>query len=271
MKTNKPTHDSLTLASGDAPSGLSASDMASIRSFGTSLEQCFASLGDLQEPFKTQFDKIKADINVALANLAPSDQVPAALRADDTVRQLLWMFQRTQEVIGQLGKVASGARETAMASLSTEVDAKVNTMLASGEFIKKADFEQRLADSVAAAKSGMVAELKRIGDRRTQLASAKILVPADDLLGGEDAEFNARKATAEDRLKKLAPFTALPEARRLQLAWAADEAKFAESLELMTASLGSAAPVKPAAGTSGFMVPPPAPAGAAAKPRIGVL
>ncbi len=268
MKTQLK-HDSLQLANGEA--SLTAADITVLKSFNESLQQCFASLlnGELQEPFKSQFAKIKEDINLSLAKLVPSDQAPAALRADDTIRSLLWMFQRAQEVITNLGKVASGARETAMASLSTEVDNKISTMLASGDIIKKADFEQKLADAVAAAKSGVQAEMKRIGDRRTQLASAKILVPSDDLLAGEDKDFTDRKTRAEGRLAKLAAFTALPEDRRIQLAWAADDAKFAESLELMTAALGTATP-PPAGKPNGFAVPAPAPAKPALS-RVGVV
>ena len=263
MKT-KTKFESAQLASDPDKISVSAADYAELTKFQTGFNQVLASVGELSEPFASEFARVKTEINQVLANLQPTDQVPAAQQADGILRQFMSMLKYTQEMMGQLAavaKTASDGQRSAMASLSTEVqkeaDAKLSTILASGEYLKKADLDVKVADAVAVSKSAWQAELKTVSDRRTLLASASICIPADADLLGEEADFTARKDKAAGRAEKLKPFSALKAERVTQLCWGTADAEFDTWVADHTATAANA---KAGAGNP-LATPPPAPAG----------
>lgn len=237
-------------------------DYDELKKFETGFESLLASLGELTEPFAGEFAKLKKQINTQLAKLEPSDLVPAAQRADSILCQIKEMLRYTQDMMTQIAGVAKSATEgqrSAMASLTTQVqvetDKKVQSLLASGEYLKKDDLATKIADAVAGAKSKWASEQKTISDRRQILASLKVAAPADDQLAGEEADFTAKKDKAVARAEKLKPFTALKPERITQLCWASSDADF----DSVLGDLGAGAA---AAGKPGLLLgatPPPAP------------
>lgn len=235
MKSTPSESDLKTLLCSDDTVTASAADLATIRQLGDGVLSCFASLGDLQEPFKSEFMKIKNEINTVLAALPPTDQAPSANQANGILSQILSMFQYTQSMMTGLtsfAKSQQAERNTALASITTEVEKavgeKIKLTLASGDYVPKADVETKIVDAIAGAKAGWETALKLVFDRRTLLASEKLVVPGDETLSSSD--FDAKKVTATARLEKLKPFTALPQARVTQLAWDVDEASFNTAL-----------------------------------------
>jgi len=256
--------DLKTLLCADDTIAATPSDLAAIRTFANGVLSCYASLGDLQEPFKSQFVKVKDEINTVLAALPPTDQAPAASQANGILSQIMSMFQYTQSMITNLtafAKAQQTERNTVLASMTTEVEKsaaeKLKTMLASGDYVAKADLDAKITDALAGAKTAWEAGLKIVSDRRTLLATEKLIVPGDDILAADAKDFDPKKVTAAARLEKLKPFSSLPVERLTTLAWLADDASFNQALADMEAAGGK----KPAGGNPGAgapLVPVPA-------------
>lgn len=241
---NKSAELKTLLASDDAPVA-TAADIVAIRSFANGVLSCYASLGDLQEPFKSQFVKVKDEINTVLAALPPTDQAPAANQANGILSQIMSMFQYTQSMITNLttfAKAQQAERNTVLASMTTEVEKsaadKLKTVLASGDYVAKADLEAKVTDALAGAKTAWEAGLKLVSDRRTLLATEKLIVPGDDILASDAKDFDAKKVTAATRLEKLKPYASLPAPRLTALCWEADEAAFNTAVADMEAAGG---------------------------------
>lgn len=248
--------------------------LAAIRTAGKEFQTCIASLEDiLEEPLKSKFVQVKSQINTMLAGLPESDKVPAALGANDVLRQLLGTLSMAQMMISTLDEAAKSnakAMASTKASLPGEITSAIDARVKAGDFVTKADHDKAVSDAIASAttsaRAAALAESQVIGVRKQQLATASIPVPADEALAGEDKDFTARKDAAAKRAEELKPFKLAPE-RVLALCWNTDEAKYNDSLELMKKAFeaaGKPGSANPFVKRSGSDTPP------AKKPAIGL-
>lgn len=255
-KTLTPEVDTqLALASGVAGFKISKSDRDSILS-------CFAGLDNLSDPLKEKFAQVKAEVETALASIPVDTEIPT--NAPDhaaTIASLTKVLAGHQQIAMACKADAEKSNQdkiTALASIPVEAKKHLETLLASGDVVKKEDVATKIADAVTAAKTAVLAEVKVIGERRTQLASIKI-APADELLGGKDEEFKAKVETAKVRIAKLDGF-GLPEDRITALAWASSDSQFEDSVALMNAARASvnAQPAARQPQPNPFIAAPPA-------------
>jgi len=213
----------------------------------------------LEEPLKSEFLKIRDDINTVLSGLKPTDQAPAALQANDVLQQLLGVFSMAQSMMGHLKSFADGQKDKAAAALNAipaEVEKAIAAKLEAGELVKKEDHEAALGTAVStalnSAKTDWETGVKLVAERKTALAEAKLPVPADSLLSLNAEDWTAKEATAKDRIEKVAAFK-LPEATVAKLAWEAADGEFAISLNCLTEAQASAKSAKKGAGQDPFI------------------
>lgn len=194
---------------GDAPE-LDSKAIAGIREHGQKMVTSLNSMLDfLDEPLKAEFLKVKSEIDTVLAGLPPSDQAPAALDANHILGRIFDMFASAQSLIGNMNEAMDQAKQAGMAmakadpeAINTAVQAKVDSLLASGEYFKKDSDE--LKGLVKAGVDAELAEAKKVSDLRAarteQLTTAGLPAPENlEALDGEEADFNSLKETATAR------------------------------------------------------------------------
>lgn len=240
----------LTLATGAGEVDLKDA-VQKIRTAGGQFETTIASMLDyLDEPLKGKFLQVKGEINTMLAGLPATDAVPAANQANQVLSQLLGILQTAQSMMSSLSEVAKTSKaemQSTRASLTTEVEAKVETTLASkitsGELFKKADVDKLISDATAtavtSARAAITTEQKRVTERTAELTTAGLPIPAPDLLGKEDADFKTAKDTAAKRFPEVKDF-GLPADRVLSLCWGTEEKSYTDTLATMQAVKASA-------------------------------
>jgi len=211
----------------------------SFRELGQSILTCIdGSVDDLEEPLKGQFMEVKSKVNSLLAGFQDTDRVPAALRADSALRTIRDNMLMVQSMVEGVMNLTKSKMQLASDEINTKADERVQTLLASGDFIRKEEFEEKAKVVSDEAVNAVHAEYRAIGDRRVQLAADKVPVPSDDVLKSED--FDSRKALAMSRLAELKPFK-LSEERVVQLCWA--EASDYENQIGLVKELSEKAPV----------------------------
>lgn len=194
---------------GDAPE-LDAKTVNGIREHAQKMATSLNSMLDfLDEPLKGEFLKVKGEIDTVLAGLPPSDQAPAALDANHILGRLFDMFASAQSLIGNMNEAMDQAKQAGMAmakadptAIQAAVDAKVSSLLASGEYLKKDSDE--LKTLVKAGVDAARDEEKKIADlrasRQEQLTTAGLPTPESlEMLDGSDEDFNSLKTSATER------------------------------------------------------------------------
>lgn len=240
MKKNSSLQ--LTLAGTTDPDEASVIRKAldAVRSGATQMQTCIASMLDiLEEPLKTKFIEVKTQINQMLASLPASDMVPAANASNGILQQLLGVMANAQMMMTSLTEIATNARkeaQTALASLTGEVEKAVQAKISSGELLPKEKLDEKITDAtssaIAQAKKEFAETQKLVGERRQQLTVAKLCLPDDEVLAKKDDEFTPLKTRAEKRAKEIEGF-GLPADRIMTLCWNADDAAYADALALM--------------------------------------
>jgi hypothetical protein len=238
-----------------------------IRAVGGELHACLtAMLPDLEEPLKTKWGDGAKKLQTALASL------PADNAAPDTTAQV-WpaVMATAQAVIGTLqetNKDLTGKLQTTLAGIPAQVTSTIDAKIKAGELIAKADHNKAVSDAISAAvtaaRASALTEYQRIATRRTQLTTASIPVPADEVIAGEDAAFDAKKGTATKRLAELAPYK-LDNDRVLALCWNTDETSYQGSLSLMRKAFEAASTARGGAPANPCLNPNPS-GGATPKP-----
>lgn len=238
----------LCMAAGDPPADTKPDDaVKAIRTAGQEFQTCIASLEDiLEEPLKSKFAEVKNQINKMLAGLPETDKVPAAMASNDVLRSLLGVLSSAQFMISGLQEAAKSnakAMASTKAALPGEVTAAIDAKVKAGDFIPKAEHEQKLNDAVTAAttaaRAAATAEIQLVGTRRQQLTTASIPVPGDDALTGEDKDFEAKKTAAAKRAEELKPFK-LAQERVIALCWNTDEKAYQDTLALAKSAFEAA-------------------------------
>ena len=210
-------------------------------------------LGQLKEPWASEFRKLKDQYDSVLKSLPPSEQAPAALEANSQLTAVFSSLVSAQSVITYLSNEIIGLGKKHDESASqlvtyqqrcTDFDAK----LKNGDLVER----QKVTELCSASeKNGLEAGRKEVRDevakkeaaaqvivtRKELLASAQLPVPADALLAGSDDEFKARQEkvatrTADLRKKGLS----LNSKTLIDAAWA-DDAAFAGHLSLIDSVL----------------------------------
>lgn len=236
---------------------------------------CFAGLDQISEPLREKFLGVKTEVETVLASI-PKEDEPVTPGADHAtaIANLTKMYRGTQELMlacKNEAEIALKDKQTALAGIPAEVGKQIDAKVAAGELLTKESLATKIADAVSAARKAVLEEVKIVSDRRTQLASANLPIPADSELIGADADFKAKSDKAKERVTKLSEF-GLPTERITQLAWAAPDAQFDATVSLLTAAR-AAAVAPPASGKSAggnpFMAP--APAASAPKKQLGPL
>ena len=215
-----------------------------IRKAYSGMGQSLASAIDLlDEPWKSQFTAVKAGLDKELEALPPSDQIPAALAANNLLQSLFSQFCNFSSMFtgftAQLStlRASVASAQPSAASLASAVDAEIAKRIQEGKLFDAAGLEVKIAEAktgltpkaeveslCSAAKLTGIAEgksleraaqeqaaaaAKKIEERKTACSTASIPLPAAELekiLGGTDEEFTARKTKAETRLAELAGF-----------------------------------------------------------------
>lgn len=202
-----------------------------------------AAIDLLDEPWKSQFAAVKNGLDAELEALPPSDQIPAALAANNLLSSLFSQYCNfssmftgfTAQLSALRASVATAAPSAA--SLASAVDAEIAKRIAEGKLFDAAGLEVKLTEAktgltpkpeveslCAAAKLTGIEEGKtleraaqeaaaavkaKIEERKTACSTASIPLPAAELekiLGGTDEEFTARRTKAEARLTELKGF-----------------------------------------------------------------
>ena len=219
-----------------------------IRTVCQEVQTCIAGLKDvLEEPLKAQFEKADATICTVLAGLTDDDKTAA--EANETLVSTLQATQAVNAALAAALKAEQEQLQTTKASLTDEITKAITAKVTAGELIEKATFEQKINDATTVARTAILAEQKILSERRQQLTTASIPVPGDELLAGDEKEFEARKATAAKRLEDLKKF-GLTADRQVALAWNTDAAAYDAAVALMNDVMKAAA--KPG-GANGFI------------------
>jgi hypothetical protein len=228
-----------------ASAGGADTDLDAIRKLATDIQTCVAGLEDIaDEPLKSKFVEAKGIITKALAGI--SEPPKKEDEAPDMVKPLLGILGATQSMLANVqesAKASATALATTKASIPAEIKSAIDTQIASGDLITKEQHGKLVADATAtattAARAAALTELKRVSDRKLALTTASLPVPSDEVLAKEDADFDARKATAAARVTELEPFR-LPAERVLALAWDTDQAAYDQTLSLCKTVLENA-------------------------------
>jgi hypothetical protein len=233
-----------------------------IRNFFT--QQCAnltAMIGQLAEPYATEFRKLQNQYEAVLKTLPLTDQVPAALEANYHLTALFSALQANQYLVSYLGGEIAGMKkkhdemlaaresETQQLSAATQKCAELEKKIADGDLLDKtkvtelcsaakttglAEGEANATTRVRAEVEARAAAQKTIGDRKTALAAEKLPVPPiDDLLAGKDEEYAARKTKATERAEALKKKGFALNSRTMgELAWVKDD-DYARQLALI--------------------------------------
>ena len=182
-----------------------AAVVASVREFLQDSQSVYQGMIDeVPEQFKAQIKSLKEKVDQALTSLAsqPTDQVPAALDAASTLRNLTYIIDHMQEMIG-------GTME-ALNKMVTEFSPKVITLQAlqgrieSKELLEATEVEARVKQAGDEARKAEHDRQTLLNNRRTILAKADVPLPVDDeTLEGDDKAWEATKTKVTDRAKKL--------------------------------------------------------------------
>lgn len=197
---------------------------------------------DVDDPLKSKWQEALNNIQVTIAGLPD----PADAEDNQTAEVLPAITSAYQLAMTNLQGANTALNEklqTTLAGIPAQIDAAIDARVKSGDLIPKAAVEQRVQDATAAAttaaRDSALAESKRINARRTELTTAGLPVPADEILTGEDAAYAAKKTDAEKRVKELAPFK-LAADRVLTLAWNTDATAYQASFDLMKTAFEAA-------------------------------
>ncbi len=207
-----------------------------LKAAGGSFQSSVAAIApDMEEPLKTKWQKTIEAMQVTLASIPDPDK----LTDEDTEQAFVTLANTSQSVIdGQQASLKDLSEKLASikAALPGEIASALDAQVKAGAFLTKADHDQKLADAVSAAttaaRASAVSELKVVGERKLQLATASIPVPADEVLAGDEKDFAPKKDAAAKRAEEIKSFK-LPPERVLALCWNADEAQYQDTLTLM--------------------------------------
>lgn len=212
-------------------------DLKVVRDTFTAINnQLCASTELLSEPLKGMFTSIKKEFDNKLAQLPPTEQVPASLDLGYQLQSLLSCLYSVDTMIGLLNQSLKGMstqqaslvaeeigkqikegvlvkQEDVAAQVATEVEAKVTA----GELVAKDAVVQLCAQAetngIAKGEAKLRTELEQqaaataqIATRKTTLATAGVVITdaeAAKILGGTDEEFATRQKRYETRLTEL--------------------------------------------------------------------
>lgn len=224
-----------------------------VRDAVTQLQTCIGSISDsMDDPLKTKWKEVGTELQTILASL-PVDGKDDEDKAAEAMPAIMGAVEKTLAHYETLAKDAAEKMQTTLASLPGKVQAEVEAKVKAGEFITKADHDKAISDATTAAttaaRAAVLAETKRVGERRTLLTTASIPVPSDDILMKEDKEFGEAQEAAKKRIEELKPFGLAPE-RQVTLAWNTDEASYQNTISLMK---DVAAKASKGAGANGFI------------------
>jgi hypothetical protein len=144
----------------------------------------------LEDPFKAEFVKIKDEVNRLLANLPPTDQVPAANAGNRVLQDLCSLLVQAQAMTNNIREATKGMRT--IASIDAEVAHVIETRTKAGELFTKADYEAAInkakSDAETLMRSKFSDTLKTIAERREMVTKASLPVPSEEVLQSEDFE-----------------------------------------------------------------------------------
>jgi hypothetical protein len=256
----------LASADDDATATATRESATKLRKGAGDISLAVASMLDLlEEPLRGEFVKIKGDIDTMLAALPPSDQVPAAMDANGVLDRLFGMFSNAQWLIDNMKSAmesanATGKAKAALSLNAAEVDRLANEKLqgfiTAGDYIKKEEVAGQVKAGITAHTDALDALASTMAGRKTALVTASLPCPSDEVLGDEN--FDARQATAAERIAKLEPHKAkIKDDKVLQLCWCPDS-EFETALGLISDMPATTRASAPATGASPFIFAPPA-------------
>ena len=159
----------------------------------------------------------KTNINTALAGLPADGAIGVTAQANALISTILGILKGAQETIQNLSTAAQTAvtqSRTALAGVPDQVkagiDAAVQSQIAAGTLITKADHEAKLGtaktEATTAAQSAFTAKLSKVSQRQSALATAGFSAPDNILLADDEATFTAWQAEQTARKAELEPF-----------------------------------------------------------------
>lgn len=184
----------------------------------------------LTEPFKSQFLAMKKNFDDAIAGLPATDAVPAAMDANYVLNGLHSLLASSSSLCSFMSQQCAVMVKNHATALASAADVEITRRITAGELFTKEAVETKLKDYVpktdatslctAAKEAGINEGLAKarqefdalqaqktvIETRKASLASAGVALPLkeiDKLLGGPDAEFNARVSAAKARRTEL--------------------------------------------------------------------
>lgn len=206
------------------------------RAVAGSLQTSIAALeSTLEEPLKSKFAANKAEIAVLLAGLPdPEDEDESA--SVESAAKLLTAMQSHCANVEASNKTAIDTLASTKASIPGQITAAIDAKITAGDLIPKDKHATAITDATSAAttaaRTSAIAELGKVSARKTILATASLPIPADEVLTGEDKDFDAKKTTAIARAAELKPFGVTAE-RCLALCWSTEEVSYQTTLSVM--------------------------------------
>lgn len=242
---------------------ISAEDAPKVRKLLTEVLSTFNGYAvELGEPFLGMFQDLKAQYNAILEKLPLTDAVPAAQEASWHLSGFLSCMTSTQALLNFMGgklnelKTRNSAAPSAEA-IAVEVEKvitqrvnegklfaadKVTTLCSDAKAQGITQGEQNEREKINQEKE----RIKTIESRKTALTTNSLPLPsADEMLGGTDEEYAAKKTTAEARVAKLKEKGVALNSPLMKDVWGTD-AEFAV-LERVVASYHSGTPGAPGA------------------------
>lgn len=201
----------------------------------------------LEDPFKSEFVKIKDEVNRLLASLPPTDQVPAANSGNRVLQDLCSLLVQAQSMMQTVREATKSMRT--VASIDAEVARAIDAKVKAGDFISKADHEAAVnkakGDAETLMRSKFSDTLKTIAERREMVTKASLPVPSDEILQSDDFEKSFTEAKA--RHGKAAKYDKLA-GEMTSLCWLDSSDVFERTMKLAESAGAATAPTKTGGG-----------------------
>jgi hypothetical protein len=190
---------------------------------------------------KSALMSAKTGITAALEAL-PKDGIGITAQSNAVIVNILSILSNAQETIKNVVATAQNAvtqSRTALAGLPAQVTAavtaEIQSQIAAGKLVTKADHDTQVATAVSTAKTtadaAIATNLQRGTTRMNALATAGLPLPDNVILLGEDAAFDAWKTSVATRKTELEPFKL--GADRMKALMSATPAAYADALALL--------------------------------------
>ena len=197
-----------------------AFSIAGVRKAITDIIQACKDVGNALNdcPAKTKFMETATGMTQTLAGLPAEDAAADTIKPEPIIAGLLASLNAAT---GTLVQTKAGM----MADMQASVDREVAKKVAAGELHTHADMVSKCDAARHETHACMMDHMKNFRARMNTLATAKLPVPADDVLSLEEAAFKPRFDAAKTRLDALQPLGV--DGDRLQtLCWVSDQSSF---------------------------------------------